>query len=213
MASLAAFLDRLLAEGSAVLRDPPQLHAQDCRAAVARLEAAHADVRLDVAGPPLPFDAPAALAAAQFVWQACWFLLQRREPREEVERVLQLPGAPRTAAEHLSADLTLRLLPQVHRRARGADAADVLTRRLTQALRQAPLSGVLADLDEGPCDPVELDGHPGLLLLYAERLAEKVRPAWVPESGPARPYVELVFAERGLPLPPPAAAPCLEGDS
>jgi hypothetical protein len=212
MASLADFLDRLLTDGSAVLRARPVLHKQDQRDAVARLEATHADARLDLAGPPLPFDAPAALAAAVFVWQACWFLLVRNEPEEEVEKALELPPPPRLAAQHLSSDLTLRYLSQVHRRARGTDAADVLTTRLTQALRQAPLSGVLADIDEGPLGDVELGGHPGLLLLYAERLAEHPRPTWV-VAGPARPYVELVFAERGLVVPEPLVPISLQGDS
>ena len=58
----------------------------------------------------------------------------------------------------------------------------------------------LADLEDGPQMPVELGGHPGLLLLYAERLAEHPRPAWVPR-GPALPYVEMGLAERGLRLP------------
>jgi hypothetical protein len=212
MASLADFLDRLLADGSAVLRSRPAPGGKDRQRAVERLAAAYADHRLDVAGPALPFDAPAALAAAEGVWLACWFLLQRREPEEEVAKSLTLPPAPATAAEHLSADLVLRFLPPLLRRARGLDAGDVLTAWLTRVLRQAPLSGVLADVEEGPLGPVELGGHAGLLLLYAERLAENVRPAWVPAEGPARPYVELVFAERGLPLPAPAAArePSLE---
>jgi hypothetical protein len=213
MACLAEFLDRLLTHGTAVLRARPDLQPRDRREAAARLEAAHADVRLDVAGPPVPFDGPAALAAAELVWRACWFLLQRGEQEQEAGMFLQVPRAPRTAAEHLSADLTLRFLPQIHRRARSINADDVLTQRLTEALRQAPLSGVLADLEEGPSVPIELDGHPGLHLLYAERLAGKVRPAWVPEQGPARAYVELVFAERGLSVPPAAAATCPEGDS
>jgi hypothetical protein len=153
----------------------------------------------------VPFDAPAALAAAEGVWLACWFLLQRREPAEEVEKALVLPPAPATAAEHLSADLALRFLPPLVRRARSLDADDVLTIWLTRVLRQAPLSGVRSDLEEGPLAPVVLGGHPGLLLLYAQRLADHVRPAWVPAEGPARPYVEMVFAERGLPLPPPEA--------
>jgi hypothetical protein len=212
MASLAEFLDRLLTDGSAILRARPVLHKNDQRDAVARLEAAHADARLDLAGPPLPFDAPAALAAAAFVWRACWFVLQRSEPDEEVERTLQLPAPPRLAAEHLAADLTLRFLPQVHRRARGTDAADLLTARLTQALRQAPLSGVLADIEEGPLASVELGGHPGLLLLYAERLADNPRPAWV-GAGLVRPYVDLAFAERGLVVPEPLVPTSLQGDS
>jgi hypothetical protein len=213
MARLADFLDRLLTGGAAVLRGPPVPGPRDHALAAARLRAAHADCRLDLAGPPIDFDAPAALAAAEFVWRACWFLVQRGQEEREVERLLALPPAPRTAAEHLSADLTLRFLPAVHRRARQADAADVLTGRLTVFLQQAPLSGVLADLEEGPEAPVELDGHPGLLLLYAERLADRVRPGWVPETDPARAYVELVFAERGLAVPPLPARTCLEGAS
>src|SRR5438093_406611 len=65
--------------------------------------------------------------------------------------------------------------------------------------RRWPLSGVLADIDEPPLLPVDLGGHPGLLLLYAERLARQRRPAWVAD-GPAREYIELVFGERNLPL-------------
>jgi hypothetical protein len=47
---------------------------------------------------------------------------------------------------------------------------------------------------------VDLGGHPGLLLLYAERLALRPRPAWA-LHGPAREYVELVFSEKGMPTP------------
>jgi hypothetical protein len=202
MAPLAEFLDRLLTDGSAVVRDrPAPVQPPDQRAAAERLAAAYADFRLDVAGPSLPFDAPAALAAAEALWRACWFLLQRGEPPAEVEEALALPEPPVTAAQHLSSDLVLRFLPLVHRRARAIDADDVLSTWLTRLLRQAPLSGVLSDVEEGPAAPVELGGHAGLLLLYAERLADNPRPAWVPEGGPARAHVELIFAERGLPLP------------
>jgi hypothetical protein len=212
MACLAAFLDGLLTNGSAVLRGRPEIHPQDQRQALAHLDAAYADARLDVAGAPISFDAAAALAAAVFVWRACWFGLQRSETEQVVEQVLQVPPAPRTAAEHFCADLTLRLLPPIYRRARKTDAGDILTTRLAQALRQAPLCGVLGDIEEGPMGGVELAGHPGLLLLYAERLAQKLQPAWVPTEGLARSYVELVFAERGLLLPPAPTATCLEGD-
>jgi hypothetical protein len=211
MASLAEFLDRLLSDGSAILRSPPVLSKQDARDAIGRLESAFADVRLDIAGPALPFDAPAAVAAAEFVWRACWFLVQRGQPEAEAARVLIPPAPPATAAQHLSADMTLRFLPPVLRRARSLDPADVLTKALVQTLRQAPLSGVLADVEEGPLGPVELDGHAGLLLLYAERLAEQPRAAWTPTTGPGRQYVELVFAERGLTVPAVPEATCLEG--
>jgi hypothetical protein len=204
MSAFVSFLDRLLTDGTAVLSGPPVVAAVDRTAAVERLAAAHAVVRLEVPGPALPFDERAAVAAAEFLWRATWLLVHRGESVEELERSLVVPTPPRTAAEHLSADLVLRYLAVVHRRARSIDPTDMLTRRTEARLRQAPLSGVLSDVEEGPSGVVELGGHDGLLLLYAERLADHVRPAWVVE-GAAWPFIELVFTERGLPLPAPAS--------
>jgi hypothetical protein len=200
MAPLVDFLRDLLKEGRAVLRGRPGVGRGDAKAAGELLAGAYAEYALEVAGPPIPFDVRAALAAAEQVWLACWFLLERGEDPAEVERCLGRPEAPVSAGQHLSADLVLRFVPQVHRRARRADAADPLTKWLEGLLRQHPLAGVLSEVEEGPLAPVTLGGHPGLLLLYAERLADNPRPAWVPQ-GPALPYVEMVFAERGLTVP------------
>src|SRR5205823_131332 len=98
-------------------------------------------------------------------------------------------------------DLMLRFLPQVYRRARGIAVDDVLAATLAQTLRRWPLSGVLSDVAEAPLTPLDLNGHPGLLLLYAERLAGNVKPAWLPADGPVREQVDRVFAERGLTVP------------
>jgi hypothetical protein len=190
MSPLAAFLDPLLREGRAVLRGRPGLVTGPEPEAVALLGRAFADHHLGVAGPAIDFDAGSALAAAALVCQACWFLVSRDEPEAELERCVVLPGSPRTPAQHLSADLTLRLLPQVHRRARARNPADKLTTILADVLRRWPLSGVLADVDEPPQPPPDF-GHPGLWLLYAERLAQHEKPAWVPE-GPGLEYWELV---------------------
>jgi hypothetical protein len=196
------FLNGLLAKGVVRLSGRPVLPPGERARAAERLAAAFADYRLDVAGPPIPFDAGAALAAAERLGLACWFLVRRTEPPEELAKCLTLPQPPRSAAEHLSADLVLRSLPQVHRRARALAPDDVLTGWLARLLRQWPLTGVLSGVEEGPTTPADLDGHPGLLLLYAERLAGNLRPAWVPR-GPALAYVELVFAGRRLPVPAP----------
>jgi len=107
-----------------------------------------------------------------------------------------MPGAPDAPAAHLSADLVLRFLPQVHRRARALDPADPLVMILERVLRQWPLSGVLADVLEGPVTPPDFGGHAGLLFLYAERLARHEKPAWLP-TGPGREYAEVVWAELG----------------
>jgi MoxR-vWA-beta-propeller ternary system domain bpX4 len=158
-----------------------------------------------VAGPPPPFDPDAAASAAGRVWCACWFLLHRADEPDTVEKALVMTP-PMNASQHLSADLTLRFLPQVHRRARALAAADPMTACLGRLLREWPLSGVLSDVSEPPLTPPEFDGHKGLLMLYAERLAANVKPAWLP-TGSGLPYVELAFADRGLTVPVAEPAP------
>jgi hypothetical protein len=198
MTSLLEFLRPLLTRGEVRLRERPG-PAADRRAAADWLAGVYDAYRLDVAGPPLDFDAGAALAAAELLRQACWFLVRHDEPAAELDRRLVLAGEPASAAQHLSADLLLRYLPQVHRRARAVDPADRLAARLAEVLRRWPLSGVLSDVTEEPLTPPEFDGHPGLLLLYAERLARHDRPAWRPRGRGAE-YVELVFGELGKPV-------------
>jgi hypothetical protein len=197
------FLRRLLSEGSVVLSGPPVFSREDRGDATALLAAAFADHALDVGGPALPFDAPAALAAAECVGRACWFLVSHDEQADVVARALTLPPPEGLPAAHLSADVALRFLPSIHRRARAFAPDDVLTSALAKILRQWPLSGVLADLADPPLSAPTFGGHSGLLLLYAERLASHQKTAWVTD-GPARPFVEMVFAERGLRLPAPA---------
>ena len=192
MPEFPAFVRRLLETGEARLRAAPE---GDSPEAVALLSEAFADRALDVAGPPIAFAPVAALAAARFLAWACWFLMDRRESPEGVAARLVMP-TPASPADHLSADVTLRFAATVHRRARAASRQDVLTRRLEETLRRWPLSGALADIADAPAD---LGTHPGLLLLQAERLADRPRPAWL--GGAVAPHAELVFARRGLLMP------------
>ncbi len=206
MQALASFCEQLFEDGRIILRDPPEEAGSS--QAVQVLQRAYASHRLNVAGPLLDFDPEAALAAAMLLWKACWFLLRHDQPAEEMERRLRMTVKPRTPAQHLSADLVLRYLPQVHRRAHALEPADRLPALLATELRHWPLSGVLSDVEEGPLTGLDFDGHPGLLLLYAERLASNVKPAWMPE-GPARDYVELVWRELGKdPATLPTREPC-----
>lgn len=203
MSPLAEFLDTLLSGGRAVLKGPPSA-ADGAEEAVEILRRVYAVHRRRVAGPALDFDAPFALAAATVVQHASWFLVSRADPDAELERwlVLQAPGG--RPAAHLSADLVLRFLPTIHRRARAQDPADRLTVLLADLLRSWPLSGVLGDVADAPLIPLDFGGHPGLLWLYAERLAQHEKPAWVPD-GPGREVVEQVYRDLGR-----TAAPVLQ---
>jgi hypothetical protein len=199
MSPFSTWLARVLSDGESVQDEAPHLSAADRPGVLATLRAAFDRHALDVAGPPIAFDPDAALGAAVALARACWLLVggEGESPTVGVE--------PHAAGAHLSADVCLRFLPAVLSRARVRAPEGEPAVALDRLLRTWPLSGVRADLDGVPATPLEFDGHPGLQLLYAERLIRTARPEWVPAAGTAREWVERVFAERGrsLPAPPP----------
>jgi hypothetical protein len=155
--------------------------------------------RRELAGPIIPFDAEVALSATELVRYACWFVISRSESADEVDKLLKMPHLPMMPAHHLSADLLFRYLPLVHRRARALHAGDILPKILEKSLREWPLSGVLADIPDGPFAPLDFHGIAGLWMFYAERLARHDKPAWQP-ADEGREYIELVrheAADRG----------------
>jgi hypothetical protein len=197
---IAAAMDRLedllrplLKDGRVVFRGPP---APDWSGAEALdlLGSAFEDARLDVAGAPIDLDGAVALEGGRVVVHACYALLSREESAEELGRRLAMSRGPTTPSHHLSADLLFRYLPQVYLRARAMNPSDGLAVLLAELLREWPLSGVLANLDEGPRCPPDMGGHEGLMLLYAERWARRRNPSWRPE-GRAGEYVELVLRD------------------
>src|SRR5262249_44883443 len=146
MCALATFLQQLFDEGKVWLRDQPvPSTGETSRQALALLEAAYGDYRLNIAGPLIEFDRGTAVASAQLVHRAGWYRPNRAEQEADLRDRLVLPGPPVTPAEHLSADLVLRYLPQIHRRAHALAPADVLPGLLAGVLRRWPLTGVLSD--------------------------------------------------------------------
>ncbi|MCE9560701.1 MAG: hypothetical protein K8U57_01475 [Planctomycetes bacterium] len=195
MPTFQDWLKRLLTHGESV-QDTPPSPITGSAAEESLLRAAFITHSLDIAGPALTFDAAAACGAAKVLAQACWFLVGGTD-----ERVTLSLTSEQSPAAHLSADVTLRFLRAVYRRARFREPDGELTRQLDALLRAWPLSGVLADLDGSPTTTPEFGNHPGLQLLYAERLAGTGRAGWVPVSGSAREYAERVHQELGKPLP------------
>ena len=194
MSTSSEFWQRVFTDGSIVLEGPP--HGVADRDSLALLERFHEEYRLEIAGPPLPFVAEAAAQGARIVEMAAWYLASQAGTPRDLERHLVLADEPAGPADHLSADLTLRYLPCIHQRARVLYPADPLPALLGEILRRWPLSGMLADLPDAPLGDLDFGGHPGLLFLYAERLAENLNPAWIPR-GLGAPYVDLVWAELG----------------
>jgi hypothetical protein len=198
MPTLCSFLQDLVWNGEVRFRErpPARTPANERTEALDLLEQAYHVHRLEVAGPPLAFDRDLALQAGEMVRQACWFLVDRSEPETGIARHLSPLPLPNSPAQHLSADLVLRFVPAIHRRARARSTDDVLTRFLADTLQSWPLSGVLSDVQEAPRAPPDFSGHAGLCLLYAERLARNTKRNWLP--GPdGMEVVELVWKEEG----------------
>ena len=75
------------------------------------------------------------------VASACWALVNHDERPEDLAPRLSMSRLPRTPAHHLSADLVLRYLPQVHRRARAIGG--------NQSQDELPLAIGMADRSGG----------------------------------------------------------------
>ncbi|AGA26456.1 hypothetical protein Sinac_2121 [Singulisphaera acidiphila DSM 18658] len=155
------------------------------------LQVAFDAYRLDIAGPPIEFDAGTAIEASSLVIRASWALVNHDSSSAEIKRWVAMSHRPTTPSHHLTADLLFRFLPQLRKRALAKHEPDPLAERLATLLRHWPLSGVLADLDTGPDSPPDLCGHSGLMQLYAERWAKYQNPNWRPDES-LNEYVDLV---------------------
>ena len=194
MSEFAEFLQTVLTDGRIVLTAPPDDVADAF--AVRILQRAYEIQLLSIAGPPMPMDAEVALAAGRVLQWSAWSFLNPGLAIDNAERRLLMPKAPTSLAQHLSADLCLRFLPVLYRRARTQLHDDILPRHIRQTLCDWPLSGVLSDIAESPTAPIDFGPHAGVNFLYAERLARNTRSSWMPR-GIAREYAELVWRDLG----------------
>ena len=198
MAAFTHWLTGVLGEGHSTLGAAPTPTDAERPEVVALLREAYATLQREVAGPPVPLNLPLALRTVRLLADACWHLsaLPAESPLPSNDL-----GEPATAGDHLTGDLLLRFLVSVRRRASLRGPADPLAGWCEGILRAWPLSGVSMGCRAGPTTPLTFGGHPGLLMLYAERLAAHPEPAWVPPPGPLTESVERAFAEAGRVIP------------
>jgi hypothetical protein len=192
------FLKPLLFEGRLIVQAEPEFRFSAGERAVA--EEALAIARASLPGPQLEGDLGVFEAATKLTYRIAHGFLHREDASARSPESLRMPHAPRGAWGHFSADLVLRFLPGIVSRIKSRDPRDPLVKAGQAVLRQWPLSGVLADLTEPPEAPLDFGGHPGLAWLYGQRLAQRERPAWIPD-GPLRDDVSLAYDALGRTLP------------
>jgi MoxR-vWA-beta-propeller ternary system domain bpX4 len=193
------FVRSLLREGR--LRIGADAAWQLTDAALDEAKSALAAQSLTLAGPPIVGSLDALLPALHVVYRFGRRALHPETTSAEADASLKMPQPPRSAAEHLGADLALRFLPGLLQRLVARDPGDELALAAKRVLCEWPLSGVLADLREPPTSPLDFGGHLGIRFLYAERLAERERPGWYPPAE-ASDGLEMVRQTLGRPTAP-----------
>lgn len=167
---LTGFLHELLTTGCLTLSSQlDSFEAADRHAAEELLRRYHAEDARELPHKAPAFDAPAALWAAAYLYQAVKLALVRELDETVVHEQLPDFSGDRTPAAIYSADLTLRHLPDLLRLAKGLAPGDMLVARLQATARQWPFSFVGTELMEAESDTIIL-AHPALRQAYVDRL-------------------------------------------
>ncbi len=117
--------------------------AEDRRAAESVLAEFEQRYRQDCPGQPPELSLPAAVWAAEMFYGAAVALSYREIDEAGIDEVLSQPfPGDRDASGHYSVDLTFRLLPELHLRARAASRSDPLLKHIEQWAKDWPLSSV-----------------------------------------------------------------------
>ncbi len=137
----------------------------------------HGEACEDLAGPVVAFDEAAARWGAAILFRAAWFYLHRDADATQMIVLLAVPlPVPVTAAALLSADLTLRYLPEAYRLARTLAPGDPLLAALQNPAAALPLSGAGLPPEEGRFRTPEaaawqtMRAHSGLWRLFIDRV-------------------------------------------
>lgn len=167
-----------------MLRNPPESPSPSQAGVLTVLSEAFQAHRIHLADSPIGFDQAVAKVSASLLHRACWFLV---DLSEQMMRRLFLDKVQPNASEHLSADVVFRFLPQIRHRTMATAPDDRLETIVSEVLRLWPLSGV----PKGRPDDISArGGHPGLWLLFAERLFAHRRNFWMTPPGPIRDRVD-----------------------
>lgn len=129
--------------------------------------------RLDFLSDKIPFNKEAAIWAAKVLYHSAQLYLIRKDTAKNLEKLIpQYQGEKKTSAI-LSADLSLRFLPQLLHALQVADSTDPLVKMLENILHQFHYSGIGLDLNLEKINWEEELKNKTYRKLYLERIVEK----------------------------------------
>lgn len=171
--SLPSFLNMLFEHGR--IRVPafaPVAEAEfaDAREVLAEFETGY---RQALPGEPPEFLVETACWSAAVLYRSCQCLVYRELDVQQTlpPQTTPVPG-PRQAAQHYSADVVLRFLPDAWRLSRDVARGDPLVKFLHELARSWPLSSVgMPEVEVVNLD--EFADNRSLLALYADRILER----------------------------------------
>lgn len=150
--------------------------------------------RLEFLSDQINCDSETAVWAAKVVYHSAQLYLIRKDTAKDLEKLIPQFKGKRDTSSILSADLSLRFLPQIISALQNADPEDPLIKMLENILTQFHYSGIGWDLDLEKINWEEELKDKTYRKLYLERIVEKksYRLAEIP-------YInQLLMAEFGM---------------
>ena len=129
--------------------------------------------RLDFLSDKIPFNKEAAIWAAKVLYHSAQLYLIRKDTAKDLEKLIPQYQDEKDVSAILSADLSLRFLPQLLDALQIADSTDPLVKILENILQQFHYSGIGLDLNFEKINWEEELKNKTYRKLYLERIVEK----------------------------------------
>lgn len=177
MENKSPFLDTLFLlrkEGTmTIFADIQEISKKEEEDAATYFESEFEKERLNFLSDEIPFNKDAAVWAGKVLYHSAQLYLIRKDTAEDLQKLLPPFHGLKDVSAVLSADLSLRFLPQIRDALHVADAADPVVKILDEILVQFHYSAIGSDVN-----PEKLIWEDGLKdktyrKLYLERIVEK----------------------------------------
>ncbi|WP_144283591.1 hypothetical protein [Chryseobacterium echinoideorum] len=156
-----------------IFTDIPQISKKEEENAADYFESEFEKERLEFLSDKISFDRETAVWAGKVVYHSAQLHLIRKDTAKDLDKLIPVFKGERNVSSIVSADLTLRFLPQIIEALQSADPEDPLIKMLESILLQFHYSGIGYDLDLENINWEEELKDKTYRKLYLERIVEK----------------------------------------